>query len=301
MFKRGARREAPWYQSVHESLTRRATKKAPLWCERDAWGLIEIKRSPLGYELTFDGGALQGRLDVDEPWVPLSEYAVSMVAASAICERPPREVCVVGVGTASLAWSYQRLYPSAALTLIELRGEVIEGARACLGFDQLLKEGDQLLISPVEEALVELTSDRFDLTAVDIFAPSGMAPALSTPALWSELTRTLSPQGVLCLNLWSSDSERFQHLLSLARAHMSDHHVLWVIDHLEFSNVSLLLAPKGVSREEARLRALSYEQHVRSSAPLTRSRRKAMRSAGLSGEGLASRVERARPLGRRGR
>ena len=95
---------------MHDPTRLRWPWRAPLLLrEHDEWGEVQITHSALGRELRFDGGALQGRINLQEPWVPLSEYAVTMSLAPALLPEelmspPPSQargaqVGVLGLGT----------------------------------------------------------------------------------------------------------------------------------------------------------------------------------------------------------
>lgn len=266
-----------------------------LFTARDEWGEVQLTRSLLGRELRFDGGALQGRLDLNEPWVPLSEYAVSMALAPALLPeaRSPtarERVCLLGVGSGNLAWAYQRALPRASLTLVELREAVISLGRKGLKLGELPRS--KVLVSPAEVALKSFEEASQDLIAVDLYLSHGMAPPLMTRAFWGDLFRSLSPEGVACVNVWSSDPEAYERLISLINASRGAARLTLALSHLSFSNVILFICAPPPPLEVLRRRAAHLEERYQSATRLTRALRKARASAGLSGEPLTERVER---------
>lgn len=286
--------ERSWWRSRRPYLIR----------ERDEWGEVQLVRAALGLELRFDDGALQGRLDPEEPWRPLSEYAVSMSLAPALLSEPqsllydgsraPAQVCLLGVGTASLAWSYQRALPEAELHLVELREAVLKVARRGLRLGELPHRHE--LIDSAERALPRFESGRFDLIAVDLFMSTGMAPALMSPSFWAELFRALKPEGLACVNLWSSDPEAYERLLELIRAHRGPERVTRALSHLSFSNVILFIGAPVVMGDELIRRAAALDELLGLDAPRSRRRQKKEERVGLSGEPLASRAARLAQL-----
>lgn len=272
----------------------------PLLCTAcDEWGEVQLNHAILGRELRFDGGALQGRLNLSEPWVPLSEYAVSMSLAPAflptfnpLTQGDPccAQVCLLGVGSGNLAWTYQRALPKADFTLVELRKAVIEVANQGLGLKDL--PHSKVLIKPAELALPCFEEAFFNLIAVDLFLSHGMAHPLMTSQFWGELFKCLSPQGVACVNLWSSDQEAFETILEMIRLHCGLARVIFSLSHLSFSNVILFICSPQITLQQVIRRATFLDHHLKSTMAPTRKIRKAQIEAGLSGEPLPDRAAR---------
>jgi len=274
-------------------------RKKVLLSLRDEWGEVQLTRGPLGRELRFDGGALQGRLNLAEPWVPLSEYAVSMALAPALLEPPPDtedprrdpdQVCLLGVGSGNLAWSYQRALPHAELTLVELREAVVKVARRGLRLSDLTRS--KVITSPAEVALRGFSEASLNLIAVDLFLSDGMAPPLKSQAFWGELFHSLHPRGVACVNLWSSDPEAYELLSERIRSRCGASRAIYSLSHLSFSNVVLFICPPLRALDDVIARATELDELLKSTAHKTRSLQRSRASAGLSEEPLADRASR---------
>ena len=279
-------------------------QRAPLITRHDEWGEVVVWRGALGLELTFGDTGLQGRVHPEEPWVMQSEYAVSMSLAAAfvgaslseMSEPPPQpQLYLLGLGTGALAWAYQRALPSAQLRCVELRRAVVEVARVAMRLDEL--PNTEVIVSPAERDLKGAPRGGAHLIAVDLFLSTGMAPPLASAEFWSDVERALHPQGVLCVNLWSSDQARFDEALKLiAHATLaparSPSRALYTLDHLCFSNITLLIAPEQSSLERVAREAERLDELSRPSRPASRREQRAAEEAGLSGEPLEARVKR---------
>ena len=57
--------------------------KRLLWRAHDQWGVVEAVDGHLGRELHFGNASLQGRINLEYPWLPVAEYVVSMSLAAA--------------------------------------------------------------------------------------------------------------------------------------------------------------------------------------------------------------------------
>ncbi len=276
-----------------------------LWHGRDQWGSVEVVKGPLGRGLHFGSSALQGRINLDYPWYPVAEYAFSMSALAALPSPQKRVhdqslpevpmVCLLGLGTGSLAWTYHHLIPRAQLTAIELRPSVIEAATAMCGLGDL--SSLQIMNGDALERLSELSSRSQTLIAIDLFNAEGMAPCLMAPKFWREVSRVLHPCGAICVNAWSGDQERYHSMLSLITEHFSSAGDLLIIDHEGFGNLVLLVSPRSLNRSGCLERAQKIDERLTAPRLKTKGQRRrwerAAASAGLSGESVHDRLKRA--------
>ena len=86
-----------------------------LWSGQDEWGAVEVVKSPLGATLHFGNAAVQGRLNLNTPWRPVTEYGITMAAAAAfpepISRRSPSDLAHP-ISPGSTALSHSLLPPS---------------------------------------------------------------------------------------------------------------------------------------------------------------------------------------------
>lgn len=280
---------------------RRRYGRRLLWRGEDAWGEVEVVKSPLGAAMHFGSASLQGRLCLNEPWLPVAEYAVTMAGLAALPAPVSRvsdsrapltpQVCLLGLGTGSLAWTYQHLLPSATLTALELRPAVIEAARACMRLDELsalrVIEGD------ADQTITTLEERSQTLIAVDLFTAQGMAEITGTSHLWRSVSRVLHPSGALCVNAWSGDLSRFRALLSLLERWVCPGGSLLSIDHLGFGNVVIFATPRPLEGRAMLTRASRVDQLLTPAQAWSRSMYREAERVGLSGESIMSRLRRA--------
>lgn len=295
-------------------LPRRRYGKPLKWRGRDEWGELEVVEGELGLELHFGSSALQGRINLEQPWRPLAEYAVSMLTLAALPERQSRQdktslqvpdrprVCLLGLGTGSLAWSYHRILPQAELTAIELRPGVIEVATQLFGLGSLTAL--RIIQGDASRELVQLADHSQTLVAIDLFTSTGMAPCLSSSDLWREVSRVLHPCGAIAVNSWSGDAEAFEKIFTEIKAHVCPQGDALIIDHEGFGNYIVLASPRPLDREGCLTRATQIDQLLNEGTPQAhsyQSRRgpkkrdweSAAEEAGLSGEGVRERLRRA--------
>ena len=281
------------------------------WRGQDEWGVVELVEGELGLELHFGSSALQGRINLAQPWRPIAEYAVSMAALAALPDPQSRRdeslpnrpaICLLGLGTGSLAWTYHRLIPHGELTAIELRPAVIEVAIKRLGLSQL--KGLKLYQGDAADQLAQLNDRSQTLIAIDLFTSEGMAPCLDSSRFWREVSRVLHPCGAVAINTWSGDQRAFDTLSSKVRSLLCPTGDMLIIDHEGFGNCIVLASPRALNREGTLLRADRIDRALSDATPQIRPRCKgwrgqrrgwaeAAKDAGLSGESVKGRLSRA--------
>lgn len=289
-----------------------------LWSGRDAWGDVEVVKSPLGATLHFGNSAVQGRLNLDEPWRPVTEYGTTMSAAVAFpapfkrrITRSPQSpqssqspqstqapaqpnICLLGLGTGALAWTYYHLLPHAKLTAFELRGAVIEAARAQFKLDELIEQSGLVVQEGDAAHLInELPPRSQTLIAIDLFTSEGMAPALGDPSFWRSVARAIHPIGVVCINAWSGDRAKLKVITQALKRWVVPGGDLLSIDHVEFGNVGLFATPRPIEYAQVCARAARIDERLMGHRPWNPRQQRALRDAGMSGESVRERLERA--------
>ena len=282
------------------------------WRGRDEWGTLEVVDGVLGLELHFGSKALQGRINLDQPWRPLAEYTVSMAALAALPEPQRRQrdetlpdqptICLLGLGTGSLAWTYHRLIPHAHLTAIELRPAVIEVGVELFGLSKL--EALKMIRGDALDEVTRLAERSQTLISIDLFTDEGMAPCLKSSVFWQQVARILHPCGSIAVNVWSGDQEAFKEILTLIKTYICPEGDILMIDHELFGNYIILASPRSLKQESSLARARKIDDRLNSSPPPLASRlcwrvnstqkwARASYEAGLSGESIQSRLKRA--------
>ena len=287
--------------------------KRLLWRAHDQWGVVEAVDGYLGRELHFGSASLQGRINLEYPWLPVAEYAVSMSLAAAF--PPPTErakhhshtsfnppvpavpqVCLLGLGTGALTWTYHHLMPHAQLTAIELRPAVIAVAQSTFGLNNLNPSSLKLMQGDALEQITLLPTASQTLIAVDLFNAENMADCLLHPQLWKELSRVIHPVGVLCINTWGSRAESCLKIQNLVQKYVCPGGDLYLLDHLNFTNEILFASPRPVDLPSVVQRSKMIESKL--DRPAHNSKRKQKRwlkesqQAGLTNEKVHARAQR---------
>lgn len=274
-----------------------------LWIGHDEWGPVEVVTGPLGRSMHFGSAALQGRLAIEEPWRPVAEYLVTMSGAAAFpppisrskAEPLPAhpQVCLLGLGTGALAWTYHALLPHAQMTAIELRPAVIEAARACFLLDSL---PIQIIEGDAAEEIRTLPAQSQTVISVDLFMSTGMASVVDQSSFWRDISRALHPKGVLCLNAWTGDLERYHLLCSQLSRWVCPAGELRCVDHVGFGNVILFASPQPIDLGGLFARASMIDQVFSRGQRLTHRQLREADLAGLSSETVEDRLKRSQVL-----
>lgn len=275
-----------------------------LWEGSDDWGAVEIVGSPLGAAMHFGNRGLQGRLCLRELWRPVAEYAFTMAGVVAFPapqsrahtqDLPPRpQVCLLGLGTGALAWTYHHLLPHAELTALELRPAVIEAARSCLRLDELtclqVIEGDALT------SLSALADRSQTIMAIDLFHERGMAEVLQKKQFWREVGRVLHPTGALCINAWSGQIELLRDLVRDVETWVCPGGLQIGVSHRGFGNVVIFVTPSPYQWNDVLKRARLVDHRLAQGRAWSRRQAREVKRVGLTQDGVMTRLSRAEPM-----
>ena len=278
--------------------------KRLVWEGADDWGPVEVVTSSLGGALHFGNRGLQGRFCLSEPWRPVAEYALTMAGAVAFPAPQSRsqhhdlpsqpQVCLLGLGTGSLAWTYHYLLPHAEMTALELRPAVIEAARACFRLDELTQlkviEGDAL------RSVSKLSERSQTLIVIDLFNDQGMAEVLHQPQLWREVGKVLHPCGALCFNAWSGQIDLLRSLVSYIERWVCPAGLQVGVSHYGFGNVTIFVTPRPYCWDDVLKRAQQVDKMLGRGRVWTRKQHRELRRVGLTKEGVKERLSRAEPM-----
>jgi spermidine synthase len=163
--------------------------------------------------LEFSPGDVQSEMQLARPDALVLAYARAMMCFALFVPRP-RHVVMVGLGGGSLAKFCYRHFPSARITVIELRADVIA-----------LRE--QFRVPPDDARFAVVHADAADyigrmaasadVLLVDGFDADGLAPGLGSEQFYANCLRTLRDGGVLVANIFSYDPNYLPMLARLRR------------------------------------------------------------------------------------
>jgi spermidine synthase len=107
---------------------------------QDQWGKIEVIEDQDSRRLHFGNSGIQGRTDLEDPWLPRCTYVETMGLAGCLLDRSQiqkEHILLLGLGSGGLAHTMRRLYPDARLDIVELRSQVVEVAHRFFKLDEV--------------------------------------------------------------------------------------------------------------------------------------------------------------------
>jgi spermidine synthase len=155
--------------------------------------------------LHFGSEWIQGAMRIARPWNLELEYTREMMASLLLRDDAnwPRKVLVIGLGAASLTKFLYRHYPLAHLTVVEIEPAVVDAARQFFKLPEDTKRINLVIGDGVEYVL---NSDRkFDLILVDGYDENASSGALDTLPFYQGCRARLSGDGILSVNLLTSN------------------------------------------------------------------------------------------------
>lgn len=176
---------------------------------------IEVRERHGVRTLHLDTDTVQSAMRVDRPDALELSYTRAMMAFL-LFVPPPRSALLLGLGGGSLVKFMYRALPETRLRVVEIKREVVEVARTYFGLPQ---ECGRLSITIDDGArLVGSGLESVDALLVDAYDGRSLASSLATDAFFQSARASLSPRGVLAMNLWSSDRAFDRNLQKIERA-----------------------------------------------------------------------------------
>jgi len=185
---------------------------------------IDIREEAGVRTLHFGSEWIQGAMRIARPWNLELEYTREMMAALLLREgggkaagNPPahssrvlrddaswpRKVLLIGLGAASLTKFLYRNFPLAHLTVVEIEPGVVAAARQ---FFKLPEDPKRINIVIGDGVEYVLNSDKkFDLILVDGYDENASSGALDTLPFYQACRARLSKDGILSVNLLTSN------------------------------------------------------------------------------------------------
>lgn len=151
--------------------------------------------------LAFDGGEVQSEMRLSDPAALVLAYCRAMMCFALFVPRP-RHIVMVGLGGGSLAKFCHRHFPTARITVVEVRADVI-ALRA-----QFYVPPDDARFKIVHaDAIAYLAASPgcADVLVLDGFDAAGLPPGLASAAFYGDCRRALREGGVLVANMFNYD------------------------------------------------------------------------------------------------
>ena len=151
--------------------------------------------------LEFVAGDVQSEMRLSRPTALVLAYTRAIMCFALFVPRP-RHIVMVGLGGGSLAKFCHRHFPSARITVLESRADVI----ALRG--QFAVPPDDARFCVIHADATHWLADSraiADVLVVDGFDRAGLPPALGSARFYGHCRRALSEGGVLVANVFSYD------------------------------------------------------------------------------------------------
>lgn len=226
----------------------------------DEYGGIQVVELGPYRALYFDSPSCQGRLHMEKPSVPASEYLRSLLCAAAMAPRVKRAL-ILGLGPGALIHCLRALYPEVEIHLVELREIVYHAAR-----DHFALPHDELTHYHVQDAthfIKQPPDELFDLIIVDMAMSDSVSPLLVQPGFWVHTLTHLDALGVVCANLWRGSQHRFEWIFNRLGSCLKTPPV--VLRHRQIDNMVVFGSPtslEGVEVLEFRRRVTDHAEKL---------------------------------------
>jgi spermidine synthase len=164
--------------------------------------------------LLFSAASVQSSMQLDDPYALVTAYTRKMMAFLLFLPEP-RHVLMIGLGGGSLAKFCYRHLPQTRISVVESNADVIS-----------LRE--HFSIPPDDERFEIVHADgaaylarvppKVDVILIDAFDELGVAPSLASPDFHHRASESLTPDGVLVMNLCGQKTRYPIHVQSLCEA-----------------------------------------------------------------------------------
>jgi len=164
---------------------------------------IEVSEKDGIRSLHLGSDTVQSSMKLDDPYELVLSYTRAMMAF--LLFRPhPEHVLMIGLGGGSLAKFVYKHLPGARTTVIEIEAKVIAIARQ---YFHLPPDDARLTVETAEGgAWVSGHRNCCDVLMVDGYNGREQVPELCSEDFYANTREALTDQGVLVVNLWSSDN-----------------------------------------------------------------------------------------------
>ncbi|HKJ63865.1 MAG TPA: fused MFS/spermidine synthase, partial [Desulfopila sp.] len=170
--------------------------------------------------LYFQGDVVQSRMCLKDPGRLVLRYTQYMMAAALLARPRPSRVLLIGIGAGSLLQFFERFLPSCHIDAVDYSENIIRVARGYF----LLPENDCIRIHCDDglHYLKNLAHERlFDLILVDAFTDTGMARTVYSSEFFKTTRSRLTPDGVICSNLWSGNQAVYKSVRKAMTKHFA--------------------------------------------------------------------------------
>ena len=168
--------------------------------------------------LHFGSEWIQGAMRIARPWNLELEYTREMMAGLLLRDDVnwPRRVLLIGLGAASLTKFLYRYFPLAHLTVVEIEPDVVAAARQFFKLPEDPKRINLVIGDGME--YVACSDRKFDLILVDGYDQDASSGELDTLLFYQCCRARLGAQGILSVNLLTSNGRLDRSISRIAAA-----------------------------------------------------------------------------------
>ena len=164
---------------------------------------VEVSEQGGIRSLHLGSDTVQSSMKLDDPYELVLSYTRAMMAFLLFRPRPDN-ILMIGLGGGSMAKFVYKHLPATRTTVIESEPKVIAVARQ---YFHLPPDDERLVVEAGEGgAWVAAHRNCCDVLMVDGYDGSEQVPELCSEDFYASAHDALSDEGVLVVNLWSSDS-----------------------------------------------------------------------------------------------
>lgn len=163
--------------------------------------------------LFFNTASTQSSMRLDDPHALVAPYTRKMMAFL-LFTPAPRHVLMIGLGGGSLAKFCYRHLPQTRISVVEINAEVIS-----LRKEFAIPADDERfeIIHADGAAFLANTAVTPDVILIDAFDETGVAQSLASSDFYRRASQSLTPDGVLVMNL-SGEKSRYTAPIESIRA-----------------------------------------------------------------------------------
>lgn len=163
---------------------------------------VEVSEKDGVRTLHLGNDMVQSAMRIQDPFHLELAYTQAMLACL-LFHRAPRRFLMIGLGGGSVPkWVWKHL-PQADTTVVEIDPQVVACARQ---FFHVPPDDERFRVVVADGAeYVRESAGRWDILMVDGYDEHCQVEALTTTGFYQECRAALADDGILVINLWSSD------------------------------------------------------------------------------------------------
>ena len=186
--------------------------------KKDPFGTIRVVFTDKKYiDLLFkeDSEAVQSRINITSPDIPVVEYIRAMGLGLSLSPRPKR-ILFLGHGGGTLAKFYTKYCPDAHIDIVDVRPALYDISKKYFLYQPSVHTRFHTTDAKVFVERAAASGEKYDLILLDIFI-DGPSNIIKDPALWENIPQILDPLGFCLSNVWrfNKHEQCYLHILDI--------------------------------------------------------------------------------------